>query len=153
LGFAAAEAVGTAVEDGIELEPEAEFGDALADAVKGPAPEFEGEGQVLSDGEMFEEGAVLGDEAETALAWRGEGDIGAIDEDAAGGDGTESADGFEEGGLAGAGTAHEGGVAAGGDLEGDPGEGKGAGMNGDLVEGDHVSSGGGSGWRGGRGCG
>jgi hypothetical protein len=147
LGFAAAESDGAAVEDGIEVEPVAEFGDSLADAVDGPASEFEGEGQVLADGEVIEEGAVLGDETEAALARGGAGDIGAIDEDTACGYGAESADGFEEGGLAGAGTAHEGGVAAGRDLEGEVGEGEGAGVNGDVVEGDHVSVGSGKGWR------
>lgn len=137
LGFAAGQTEGKSIEEGSEAEPGSEFVDACGDAVGGPAADVESEGEVLTDGQVGEEGAVLGDESDAAGARGFEGDVATVDADVAGHDGAEAADGFEEGGLAGTGAAHEGGVAAARDAAGDVGEAEGSDLKGDVVEFDH----------------
>jgi hypothetical protein len=142
LGFAAGEAEGEAVEEVGEAEPGGELVDAFLDEGLRPAADVEGEGEVLADGEVGEEGTVLGNESDAPCARGFEGDVATVDADAARYDGAEAADGFEEGGLASAGAAHEGGVAAARDVAGDVREAEGADLKGDVVEFDHGLRGG-----------
>lgn len=109
----------------------------MGDAIGGPAADVEGEGQVLSDGQVAEECAVLGNESDAARAGGSEGHVAAVDDDASGLDGAEAADGLEQGGLARPGAAHEGGVAAAGDAAGNLREAESADLKGDVVEFDH----------------
>jgi hypothetical protein len=112
LGFAAGETLGETVEEMGKPKPGGEFVDAFGNAGGGPATDVEGETEMLADGEVGEEGAVLGNETDPSGSRGFVGDVAAVDADVAGLDGSEAADGFEEGGLAGTGAAHEGGVAA-----------------------------------------
>lgn len=146
LGFTAGETQGETVEEMGESQPGSEFVDAFGNAWGGPAADVEGEAEVLPDGQVGEEGAVLWDETDPAGSRGFVGDVSAVDADAAGLDGAEAADGFEEGGLAGAGAAHEGGVAAAWDEAGNVGEAEGADLQGDVVEFDHGIRGN-AGWR------
>ena len=98
----------------------------------------EGEADLVGNGHGREEGAVLGDEAEAALAGGDAGDVAVVEPDLAVVRGTEAADDFDERGFAGAGAAHEDGVGGGGDVEGNVLEGEGAGFPGDVLEADHV---------------
>jgi hypothetical protein len=137
LGFTAGEAEGETVEEVGESEPGSEFVDAFGDAWPGPTADVEGEAEVLPDGEVGEEGTVLGDEPDATGSRGFVGDVATVDADMAGLDGAEAADGFEDGGLSGTGAAHEGGVTAAGDAAGDVGEAEGPDLKGDVFEFDH----------------
>lgn len=147
LGFAAGETQGQAVEEMGESEPGGEFVDAFGNARGGPAADVEGEAEVLADGEMGEQGAVLWDETDPSGSWGFVGDVTPVDADATGLDGAQAADGFEQGGLAGAGAPHERGVAAAWDVAGNVGEAEGSDLEGDVVEFNHGIRGN-AGWRG-----
>jgi hypothetical protein len=112
LGFTAGETLGETVEQMCKPKPGSEFVDAFGNAGGGPAADIEGEAEMLADGQVGEEGAVLGNETDPAGSRGFVGDVAAIDADMAGLNGAEAADGFKEGGLAGTGAAHECGVAA-----------------------------------------
>ena len=101
----------------------------------------EGEGDLVGNGHGGEERAVLGDEAEAALAGGDLGDVAVIEPDLAGVGSAEAADDFDEGGFASACAAHEDGVGGGGDVEGDVFEGEGAGFPGDILEADQAGVG------------
>jgi hypothetical protein len=137
LGFAAGKAEWESVEEVGEPEPGREFVDAFRDAWRGPTADVEGEAEVLTDCEMAEEGSVLRNETDAAGSRGFVGDVATVDADAAGLDGAEAADGFEDRGLSGTGAAHEGGVAAAGDAAGDVGEAEGADLKGDVFDFDH----------------
>jgi hypothetical protein len=66
LGFAAAQALGVAVEQGGEAERFGDFGDTGAHVGVGPFPNAQSEGEVFGDGEVMEQGGFLGDEADAA---------------------------------------------------------------------------------------
>jgi hypothetical protein len=137
LGFATGESVGEAGEERAEAEPVGEFGHAGVDAGAFPAADHEGELEVLADREVSEEGGFLGDEADATSGGRAVGDFAAVEAKASGEDGAEAADGFEEGGLAGAGAAHQDGIRAGGDGERHAVEPERSGLHGELFGVDH----------------
>lgn len=135
--FATGEAGGFAIQQVDDGHFIGELADGGGDGASGGFLDAEGEADLLGDGEGGEERAVLGDEAEAALAGRGVGDVAIIEPDLAGLGGAQAADDFDEGGLARAGAAHEDGVSGGGDVKGDVFEGEGAGFPGDVLETDH----------------
>jgi hypothetical protein len=123
LALAAGELVGEAVAEAGEADHFEEFVDAVGDFLFGRAvfaADFEAEGDVFKDVEVTEEGVVLEDEADAALAGRGVGDVLAVEVDAAAAVGIgvfEAGHDAQEGGFAATGGAEEGDEGAGGDLE------------------------------------
>ena len=87
LAFAAAEVVGEAGKEWGDAEVVGEFAYAGVDGFGFFPADFEGEGELLGDGEVGEEGSVLGDVAEGAFAGFEVGDFALSEEDLAGGDG------------------------------------------------------------------
>lgn len=100
--------VGLAVEESYLGEPGAGF---LRRRGGGGAADEEGHHDVFEGGELGEEGLDLPDEADVAVAEIGEvavregGEVGAVEEDPAGGGAVEAAEEVEEGGFAGTGGA------------------------------------------------
>jgi len=123
LALAAGELVGEAVAEAGEADGFEELIDAFGDFLFGRAvfaADFEAEGDVFEDVEVAEEGVVLEDEADAALAGRGVGDVFAVEVDAAVAVSVgvfEAGHDAEEGGFAAAGRAEEGDERAGGDLD------------------------------------
>jgi hypothetical protein len=98
-----------------ELDEVEDFGDFLVET--GDAFAFEAELDVLTDGEVGEEGVVLKDGGDVALVGREGCDVVAFEEDAAGGGDFKAGDHAEGGSFAAAGGANEGVEFAGGDAE------------------------------------
>lgn len=137
LGFATAEAGRFSIENRGDSEGFGKFLDPRAHVVFGPASDAESEGEVIGDGEVLEEGGLLGDEADSAGGGRETGDVALVEEKGSGGDAAESADAFEEGGFSGTGFAHEHGVSALGNGEGQIRQGEAAGADLQLARIDH----------------
>jgi hypothetical protein len=151
--LAAGEFDGAVVAAVVEADHVAEFAGALAADGGFDALVEEGDFEVFEDGELGDEVKVLEDETEAFAAEFGElvvgelGDVLVVEEVVAAGGAVEAAEDVHEGGLAGAGRAHDGDHVALVDIEGDAGEGAdfdgGAGLMVDLGEVSHAGDDGG----------
>ena len=131
-----------AIEQGLETQPAGQFVHPFGDLSGGPTAEIKREGEVLTHRQVGEQRAVLGDESQTARAGGRVGDVLSVDPDDAGNHRAKTADGFEQGGLPGAGPAHQRGVASPRDPTGKVVQAEAADLKGEVVEFDHLRGGG-----------
>lgn len=117
LFFPAGKAGGFAVEEMGDGHLVGEFLDGGSDSGWRGFSDAEGEADLVGDGHGGEERAVLGDEAEAALAGWDLSNVAIVEPDLAGVGSSETADDLDEGGFAGAGAAHEDGIGGGWDVE------------------------------------
>lgn len=137
LALAAGELGGVAFFHAAELDEVEEFIDAVGDFPGGVFADAEAEGDVFEDGHVLEEGVMLEDEADVAVAGGAFGGVFAFENDGTLVGGFEAGDDAEEGGFAGAGGTEEGDEFAGGGFDGDVIEGfEGAEGFGDVLDED-----------------
>jgi len=142
LGFASGKSLRMPIQQRFKPKPTGKLVHPFSDPLGGPSTEVQGEGQMLADGQVCEEGSVLRNEPKSTRSGRFMGHIATVNADAAGKDRAQSADGFEQRGLAGAGSPHQGGVASPRDPARDVAQPEAAHLKADLVEFDHFRGGG-----------
>lgn len=117
-GLAARKRGGEMMESWAEIKPVPHDLGSGAPLVSVEALEAEGKLELLDEGQVGKESGGLGDPAAGAILGRETGDVGVVEEDAAGIRGFESGDEAEGGGLAAAGRSHQEVMRAGSDVDG-----------------------------------